>query len=153
MIRRPPRSTLFPYTTLFRSKLTLRGSLSHAPRRFLIRGTQPGPALQPGGGRSPAGRLHPARFSPDGTRRPRSEEHTSELQSRLHLVCRLLLEKKKKPPSTPPPRSQRRLQHRCRRRVTSAHTRSLCTINCHPTICTAPRAFFVRSIAIRPSSI
>src|SRR2546429_3053774 len=102
MIRRPPRSTLFPYTTLFRSKLTLRGSLSHAPRRFLIRGTQPGPALQPGGGRSPAGRLHPARFSPDGTRRPRSEEHTSELQSRLHLVCRLLLEKKKKPPASPP---------------------------------------------------
>src|SRR5947209_11025370 len=66
MIRRPPRSTLFPYTTLFRSA----------------------PAPSPGDQRS----RRPAR----GARRDRSEEHTSELQSRQYLVCRLLLEKKKK---------------------------------------------------------
>src|SRR5215208_6669385 len=65
MIRRPPRSTLFPYTTLFRSL-----------RR------PPGPR------RPRAGRV-------EGEPEPRSEEHTSELQSRGHLVCRLLLEKKK----------------------------------------------------------
>src|SRR5258708_25215263 len=71
MIRRPPRSTLFPYTTLFRS-----GELA---------------AL------SPAARSRgPARI-PDLHRRARSEEHTSELQSPDHLVCRLLLEKKKVP--------------------------------------------------------
>src|SRR2546422_8447910 len=68
MIRRPPRSTLFPYTTLFRS-----------PRRRRARG----------GERRPVGHLRRDR------ERVRSEEHTSELQSRLHLVCRLLLEKKK----------------------------------------------------------
>src|SRR5687768_17754278 len=67
MIRRPPRSTLFPYTTLFRSEPT-RASQRH-----------PGPQ-------------HGCRAA----RQLRSEEHTSELQSRLHLVCRLLLEKKKK---------------------------------------------------------
>src|SRR5687768_17948538 len=72
MIRRPPRSTLFPYTTLFRSTA---GRLSgHLPQRS----PRVGPAA--------AGTLDQAR----------SEEHTSELQSRLHLVCRLLLEKKKK---------------------------------------------------------
>src|SRR5207253_7034130 len=70
MIRRPPRSTLFPYTTLFRSR---RGCRSHGPR---------------------------LRRSSGASRPPescglRSEEHTSELQSRGHLVCRLLLEKKK----------------------------------------------------------
>src|SRR5687768_18167986 len=97
MIRRPPRSTLFPYTTLFRSVRTVTNGksillsdmvpgvaeayrslrtnitfarLNHAPRVMVL--TSPGPG--------------------DG----RSEEHTSELQSRLHLVCRLLLEKKKK---------------------------------------------------------
>src|SRR2546422_1340015 len=74
MIRRPPRSTLFPYTTLFRSR----------PRSSFVcderRAHPPGP--EPDGGRPP----------PPGVR---SEEHTSELQSRLHLVCRLLLEKKK----------------------------------------------------------
>src|SRR2546429_5314736 len=84
MIRRPPRSTLFPYTTLFRSRL-----------------------------REPQPHSRPTRKSKGKRRRPtpykssrsllekyckcaRSEEHTSELQSRLHLVCRLLLEKKKK---------------------------------------------------------
>src|SRR2546422_3127751 len=76
MIRRPPRSTLFPYTTLFRSEDVLRDSgldwtIVRPPR------LTSGPAT--------------------GTyRAARSEEHTSELQSRLHLVCRLLLEKKKK---------------------------------------------------------
>src|SRR3712207_7433805 len=87
MIRRPPRSTLFPYTTLFRSPTP--------------RGDAAGVA---GGGQRPAGR--DAR--PDRARSParapgrsgrggeaRSEEHTSELQSRQYLVCRLLLEKKK----------------------------------------------------------
>src|SRR2546422_11274728 len=74
MIRRPPRSTLFPYTTLFRSPRRSRASRSPGSRR----------AGATRGGRG-------------GSRRPpRSEEHTSELQSRLHLVCRLLLEKKKK---------------------------------------------------------
>src|SRR5216684_5031366 len=66
MIRRPPRSTLFPYTTLFRSR---RHGSTHASSRT----------------------RRPARSTT-----ARSEEHTSELQSRLHLVCRLLLEKKKK---------------------------------------------------------
>src|SRR5258708_31993718 len=78
MIRRPPRSTLFPYTTLFRSPA------SPAPRSASsfpasLRATGPG-------GLKDAGK-------------DRSEEHTSELQSPDHLVCRLLLEKKKKPPS------------------------------------------------------
>src|SRR2546422_11119225 len=77
MIRRPPRSTLFPYTTLFRSH-----------------------ARPPRGRRGPpSGLSGGARPRPPGPRagvtRSRSEEHTSELQSRLHLVCRLLLEKKK----------------------------------------------------------
>src|SRR2546425_8726553 len=76
MIRRPPRSTLFPYTTLFRSR---------------FQSTRPSP-------RRPAPRA--ARLSsvprPLAIRRVRSEEHTSELQSLAYLVCRLLLEKKKK---------------------------------------------------------
>src|SRR5947209_18395192 len=69
MIRRPPRSTLFPYTTLFRSR-----QRAHDRRRD-----------------APAVRRHQV-----DRQRPRSEEHTSELQSRQYLVCRLLLEKKKK---------------------------------------------------------
>src|SRR2546422_4131168 len=77
MIRRPPRSTLFPYTTLFRSASAT--SSATAPDR-----ATPSPAIT-SGARAPA------------RRRARSEEHTSELQSRLHLVCRLLLEKKKQP--------------------------------------------------------
>src|SRR2546423_3643954 len=78
MIRRPPRSTLFPYTTLFRSILRF-------PRSLLTDG---GPSL---GSRIPWAGI-----------RDRSEEHTSELQSLAYLVCRLLLEKKKTPrsPST-----------------------------------------------------
>src|SRR2546429_3444136 len=75
MIRRPPRSTLFPYTTLFRST-------SYWPRPVAGR-EQPRSGPAHGCGRRNA-------------EHQRSEEHTSELQSRLHLVCRLLLEKKKK---------------------------------------------------------
>src|SRR5256884_6002742 len=79
MIRRPPRSTLFPYTTLFRSRrrtsccseLCIPTGPPMVPEAVTRRGLRPGTAT-------------------------RSEEHTSELQSRLHLVCRLLLEKKKK---------------------------------------------------------
>src|SRR3712207_8612647 len=83
MIRRPPRSTLFPYTTLFRSRAGLAGPAT--PRRRGPAADRPG--RRDGGGR---GRLA-AR-----DRGRRSEEHTSELQSRQYLVCRLLLEKKKK---------------------------------------------------------
>src|SRR2546422_5756004 len=83
MIRRPPRSTLFPYTTLFRSlgPATFPGREQDAPSCV-----RRGDAGDPGAG-------HGEHGGPDGVR---SEEHTSELQSRLHLVCRLLLEKKKK---------------------------------------------------------
>src|SRR2546422_7109953 len=91
MIRRPPRSTLFPYTTLFRSHLSFRSQWSDASR---------------GAGEGcfdRSGFLHNLNAGLGGGRRLgtcgepvfRSEEHTSELQSRLHLVCRLLLEKKK----------------------------------------------------------
>src|SRR2546422_4563288 len=90
MIRRPPRSTLFPYTTLFRSWSAVQEVLSairvvkafgredHEQDRFVRRSTE-----------SMRAKLRQ-------TVTERSEEHTSELQSRLHLVCRLLLEKKKK---------------------------------------------------------
>src|SRR2546429_3786608 len=90
MIRRPPRSTLFPYTTLFRSP--------HSPAFRQGTGTPRPPSPAPWPVRSTSGARgarasHAAsvRLTPGG----RSEEHTSELQSRLHLVCRLLLEKKK----------------------------------------------------------
>src|SRR2546430_11461486 len=79
MIRRPPRSTLFPYTTLFRSPLP---SVSPRARRE-ARGHVPAPAA------------HVAARASDRVRGSRSEEHTSELQSQSNLVCRLLLEKKK----------------------------------------------------------
>src|SRR2546422_1346956 len=84
MIRRPPRSTLFPYTTLFRSPGRQpvprgRASVFRIPGAF----RRPLPVTAPTSPASPS----------------RSEEHTSELQSRLHLVCRLLLEKKKKKPN------------------------------------------------------
>src|SRR3712207_8003078 len=92
MIRRPPRSTLFPYTTLFRSErgdrpivTTARGASVPRPRRRALAS----PLLETIG-RSASRPLH----SPRG-QAPRSEEHTSELQSRQYLVCRLLLEKKK----------------------------------------------------------
>src|SRR5690349_23887449 len=74
MIRRPPRSTLFPYTTLFRSRVR---SVGEGAGRVLVD-------------------LHEEAVHPRRHARGRSEEHTSELQSRRDLVCRLLLEKKKK---------------------------------------------------------
>src|SRR2546422_5146783 len=90
MIRRPPRSTLFPYTTLFRSgdRIAIgcagENIIVETDRRYALDDLQAGLAVR----------------SPDGAElvrlSVRSEEHTSELQSRLHLVCRLLLEKKKK---------------------------------------------------------
>src|SRR2546422_5291464 len=95
MIRRPPRSTLFPYTTLFRSAA---GDEHAGRRRCRVRGAG---ALSHVVRQRPAderSRHPPLRATPmNFIGRPRSEEHTSELQSRLHLVCRLLLEKKKKP--------------------------------------------------------
>src|SRR3712207_8791181 len=87
MIRRPPRSTLFPYTTLFRSTPPSRRSARRpagSPSRRTREPTCAAPAAPPSA-RSPRSVL-PVR--------PRSEEHTSELQSRQYLVCRLLLEKK-----------------------------------------------------------
>src|SRR2546430_10198367 len=85
MIRRPPRSTLFPYTTLFRSAGDKRPAKQHAwhahKRRVLHRLDS-----IPGAGAS---------FGPARLLRMRSEEHTSELQSQSNIVCRLLLEKKK----------------------------------------------------------
>src|SRR3712207_7604586 len=81
MIRRPPRSTLFPYTTLFRSR--------SAPSTASVTSSPRGPRKR-----------RPRKPPPPGNNRSaptaRSEEHTSELQSRQYLVCRLLLEKKKK---------------------------------------------------------
>src|SRR3712207_8380951 len=90
MIRRPPRSTLFPYTTLFRSALEHLQRLREAGRaRARV------PALELDGARRVAvHRRGEARAPVDLLRPRRSEEHTSELQSRQYLVCRLLLEKK-----------------------------------------------------------
>src|SRR3712207_8446153 len=89
MIRRPPRSTLFPYTTLFRSDEARCAPPVHHWRTFCHR---PKGKLQviPGVSWCPRGDLNPHALL------GRSEEHTSELQSRQYLVCRLLLEKKKK---------------------------------------------------------
>src|SRR3712207_7162683 len=83
MIRRPPRSTLFPYTTLFRSQGRAAQRQAHAPRRRLD--------VAAAGRRARRLRRDDHRLRGPG----RSEEHTSELQSRQYLVCRLLLEKKK----------------------------------------------------------
>src|SRR5436190_4545529 len=85
MIRRPPRSTLFPYTTLFRSRV-----ITSDPSRITVFGA---PTLLC---TVNAGRLLAAAVSTTVRGVPRSEEHTSELQSHSDLVCRLLLEKKKK---------------------------------------------------------
>src|SRR3712207_7399505 len=95
MIRRPPRSTLFPYTTLFRSEVLVEGDGALlVPQGFRMHEGQVEEAAE--------GRLHlPVEAPLDGPvrrhegDRVRSEEHTSELQSRQYLVCRLLLEKKK----------------------------------------------------------
>src|SRR2546425_8238514 len=93
MIRRPPRSTLFPYTTLFRSSTACRRSGRAPP---------------------PAGRPPPARRRAR-SHDTRSEEHTSELQSLAYLVCRLLLEKKKNTTNTPRQRETDQI------RITSPH--------------------------------
>src|SRR3712207_8737017 len=86
MIRRPPRSTLFPYTTLFRSGRDTRGE-AHGHTDRLEVPHRRGRAVRGGNPQGPAAPgTHPG---------PRSEEHTSELQSLQYLVCRLLLEKKK----------------------------------------------------------
>src|SRR2546429_1150347 len=96
MIRRPPRSTLFPYTTLFRSRPPPGGRSRRIPpaaRPTAARGRFPlRDVLRPQS--QLADPLDP-HHEPIGELALRSEEHTSELQSRLHLVCRLLLEKKK----------------------------------------------------------
>src|SRR5689334_24463321 len=93
MIRRPPRSTLFPYTTLFRSESAPGGGVVRerlsGPCRSRAVAWQGAVLQQPGRSRRRVA-AHPR------IRRTRSEEHTSELQSQFHLVCRLLLEKKKK---------------------------------------------------------
>src|SRR2546422_1384433 len=99
MIRRPPRSTLFPYTPLFRS-------MRHVHRPVAEHQPETDPAVEIVSQRPEAhsGYEDCRRAGPC---RPRSEEHTSELQSRLHLVCRLLLEKKK-PHTLPDARERRR---------------------------------------------
>src|SRR2546426_7508602 len=96
MIRRPPRSTLFPYTTLFRSVASahvgspdtyFEGAAGPYPVRVIVRT----PGVVPG-----LAQITVRLLAPRAVRRVRSEEHTSELQSPCNLVCRLLLEKKKK---------------------------------------------------------
>src|SRR2546425_7413419 len=87
MIRRPPRSTLFPYTTLFRS-LFVQGH-HHGDARAVAHTSRTGVPTR-------ADLAHRVRVPDGSTRVGRSEEHTSELQSLAYLVCRLLLEKKKK---------------------------------------------------------
>src|SRR2546429_5181540 len=82
MIRRPPRSTLFPYTTLFRSALYITAAV-------------PASTADENGAAKALSATTPGLTAQELAKLPRSEEHTSELQSRLHLVCRLLLEKKK----------------------------------------------------------
>src|SRR3712207_8724414 len=91
MIRRPPRSTLFPYTTLFRSDVVAQAEVVlHRGEAAPVEGRQAGGAQGAGvGGRAVA------LVAVEGEVGERSEEHTSELQSRQYLVCRLLLEKKK----------------------------------------------------------
>src|SRR3989449_2092331 len=135
MIRRPPRSTLFPYTTLFRSPALPPSS------------PPPGPRRAPRGPPSPRGSAVPVHHTPAPPpprppppargpaprRAARSEEHTSELQSRLHLVCRLLLEKKKEHS----PAHQRLTQTRRRAR----QVRPVCS--CNPS--GAPRPKRLRS--------
>src|SRR2546430_3981751 len=97
MIRRPPRSTLFPYTTLFRSRApTKRRSARNASpyKRATIRRSARYPVTSDRYSSSPP-TIAPSRLAPNATFDDRSEEHTSELQSQSNLVCRLLLEKKK----------------------------------------------------------
>src|SRR3989442_9974946 len=102
MIRRPPRSTLFPYTTLFRS--LLEDDATDLPYRDLAYSDRMGTAPEDIG-LAVRGRII-------GYMSERSEEHTSELQSRPHLVCRLLLEKKKKNQSQSPRSSRNKHKSR-----------------------------------------
>src|SRR5207253_10348410 len=102
LIRRPPRSTLFPYTTLFRSFNGFTGKVDFS---CTVSGV-PHPA--------------PSCANPASATVQRSEEHTSELQSRGHLVCRLLLEKKKPNHSSPPPTYSISYLHTSRSSTTSA---------------------------------
>src|SRR5690242_21415656 len=100
MIRRPPRSTLFPYTTLFRSRIVRRCLEKNPDQRFQS-ANDLAFALDTLSttSTSPLARIEAAVVQAPARRRPwlaRSEEHTSELQSHVNLVCRLLLEKKKK---------------------------------------------------------
>src|SRR3712207_7867536 len=90
MIRRPPRSTLFPYTTLFRSRPDV-GDLTLRPQGRSVLHVSPSRCAS-----SSASAIRVPNMPATGTMSARSEEHTSELQSRQYLVCRLLLEKKKK---------------------------------------------------------
>src|SRR5690349_22465888 len=98
MIRRPPRSTLFPYTTLFRSVGEAEGDVERA-----------GP-LDHGGRRGRATDEHAVTACSSVARR--SEEHTSELQSRRDLVCRLLLEKKKKKKKKKNQKNEKKIKHK-----------------------------------------
>src|SRR2546427_4205140 len=101
MIRRPPRSTLFPYTTLFRSV-----SLDRAQQSGSARGQERHQQATDGRGRA---RSSPRALALRDGNPGRSEEHTSELQSQSNLVCRLLLEKKKK--TTEEPEEYQREHH------------------------------------------
>src|SRR3712207_8112167 len=93
MIRRPPRSTLFPYTTLFRSF-----EARSCSARYSAKSSASSRFARPAASQVQCRRLSPIawRLHAEKSFGPRSEEHTSELQSRQYLVCRLLLEKKKK---------------------------------------------------------
>src|SRR2546426_9228983 len=93
MIRRPPRSTLFPYTTLFRSSNS--GAAKQRPQKVKDRGSGESTISDI----SSAAEITEPKPSPFVQQKMRSEEHTSELQSPCNLVCRLLLEKKKQPKS------------------------------------------------------
>src|SRR3712207_7998034 len=95
MIRRPPRSTLFPYTTLFRSGASY-GAAESVPSDVVEVQLAPSPQAKNSTRWTPVPRSFAEAASVSG----RSEEHTSELQSRQYLVCRLLLEKKNNPPSS-----------------------------------------------------
>src|SRR3712207_8252024 len=97
MIRRPPRSTLFPYTTLFRSGVAVKGGYAYVgalrgEALFRVKLTTPGQRTKERFFFTTFRRIRAVEAAPDG----RSEEHTSELQSRQYIVCRLLLAKKKK---------------------------------------------------------
>src|SRR3712207_7387860 len=96
MIRRPPRSTLFPYTTLFRSRGGFGQARKDADEGGLSRAVRAEQPEEFAFGDVEADRVERVEGAAAGGKSLRSEEHTSELQSRQYLVCRLLLEKKKK---------------------------------------------------------